>query len=54
MTQIRTAHFNRKRFNKCQLEEWSRRVGATVLRVEYTREKARVTYKGKPRHETTE
>lgn len=44
---IRNAHFNRSRFNKCQLHEWSRRVGATVIRVDYTRTKARVTYKGK-------
>ncbi len=44
---IRTAHFNRKKFNKCQLEEWSRRVGATVLRVTYTTSKMRVVYKGK-------
>lgn len=44
---IRIAHFNRKKFSKSELEEWSRRVGATVLRVTYTASKARVTYKGK-------
>jgi hypothetical protein len=43
---IRTAHFNRKRCSKCELEVWSRRVGATIIRVTYTTTKVRVVYRG--------
>ena len=44
---IRHAHFNRKKFSKVHCEEWSRRVGATVLRINYSGTMARVTYRGK-------
>jgi hypothetical protein len=42
---IRTAHFNRKRFNNVELHDWCKRTKARVIRVEYKKEKVKVTYR---------
>lgn len=46
MIRIRTASFNRNRFNLAELEQWAKRTKATPIRVRYSATRAHVTYKG--------
>ena len=46
MIRIRTASFNRNRFNLAELEQWRKRTGATIIRCRYGATRVHVTYKG--------